>query len=96
MMHRPLVSTLIWIHAWGNDALWVLAAVSALLFVYGAVYSSPNARFIAAQQRQDAIEYESRAFCERHGIPSGTREHTLCAADLADIRANERRRTLDD
>jgi hypothetical protein len=69
--------------------------VSALLFLYGAVYSSSNGPLIAAQQLQDAIEYESRAFCEKHGIPE-TREHTLCAADLVDIRANERRRTLGD
>jgi len=76
-----LVSTLTWIHAWGNDALRVLAAVSALLFLYGAAYSSPNARVIAAQQRHDAIEHESRDFCVKHGIAFGTRKHTLCAAD---------------
>ena len=36
-----------------------------------------------------------RAFCEKHGMPFGTREHTVCAEDLMDIRANERQRTLE-
>jgi len=84
------------IHDWGNSALWALAAVSALLFLYGAVHPPPNARLIAGQQQQDAIAQESRAFCEKHGMAFGTREHTLCAADLVDIRANERQRTLDE
>lgn len=96
MTRRPLVSTLTWVHAWGNDALWVVAAVSALLFLYSAFYASPNARLIAAQQRHDAAVQESRTFCEKQGIPFGTRTHTLCAADLADIRANEHRRILDE
>ena len=93
---RQTVSTLAWIHAWGNDAVWVVAAVSALLFLYSAVNASPNARLIAAQQRHDAVMQESRAFCEKQGIPFGTRTHTLCAADLVDIRANEHRRILDE
>jgi hypothetical protein len=96
MTRRALVTTLTWIHAWGNDALWVVAAVSALLFLYSAFYASPNARLIAAQQRHDAAVQESRAFCKKHGIPFGTRTHTLCAADLVDIRANEHRRILDE
>ena len=96
MTRRPLVSMLTWIHAWGNDALWVLAAVSALLFLYSTVYASPNARLIAAQHRQDGAVQESRAFCEKQGIPFGTRTHALCAADLVDIRANEHRRILDE
>ena len=29
-------------------------------------------------------------------MPFGTREHTVCAEDLMDIRANERQRTLDE
>jgi hypothetical protein len=76
MTRRPPVSTLAWIHACGNDVLWVVAAVSALLFLYSAVYASPNARLIAAQQRHDAAVQESRAFCEKQGIPFGTRTHT--------------------
>jgi hypothetical protein len=99
MPSAPPGSTLIRIHDCADDALWVLAAVSALLFLYNAVHTFPNARLIAAQQLQDAIGYESRASVKNREWRSAPREHTLCAADLVDIRAiraNERQRTLDD
>jgi len=96
MPSAPPGSTLIRIHDCADDALWVLAAVSTLLFLYSAVHTFPNARLIAAQQRQDAAGHESRAFCEKQGMAFGTREHSLCAADLVDIRANEHQRTLDE
>jgi hypothetical protein len=96
MPSAPPGSTLIRTHDCADEALWVLAAVSALLFLYSAVHTFPNARLIAVQQLQDAIGYESRALCEKQGMAFGTREHTLCAADLVDIRANERQRTLDE
>jgi len=96
MPSAPPGSTLIRIHDCADDALWVLAAVSALLFLYSAVHTFPNARLIAAQQRQDAVGHESRAFCEKQGMAFGTREHSLCAADLVDIRVNEHQRTLDE
>ena len=86
---------LVWFHDWGNRAAWGAAAVSVLLFFYAVVYAFPDARFTALQQERDAVEHESRAFCEKHGMAFGTREHTLCAEDLMDIRANERQRTLD-
>jgi hypothetical protein len=88
------VFALAWIYDWGNRAAWAAAGVSALLFFYAVVCAFPNARLIAMQQ-QDALERENRTFCEKHGMPFGTREHTLCAEGLMDIRANERQRTLD-
>jgi hypothetical protein len=91
--HGPLLST---IYEWGNRAVWITVAVTAVLFLYAVIYAFPNARKIARQQEQEAIEQENRAFCEKHGMPFGTREHTLCAEDLMDIRANERQRTLDE
>lgn len=81
---------------WGNRAAWVAAAVSALLFFYAVAYAFPNARRIALQQEREVVEQENRAFCEKHGMLFGTREHTVCAEDLMDIRANERQRTLDE
>jgi hypothetical protein len=56
----------------------------------------PNARLIAKQQDRDTIEHENRAFCEKHGMPLGTRGHKARAEDLMNIRANERQRTLAD
>jgi hypothetical protein len=82
-------------YEWGNRAAWIAAAIIAVLFFYAVIYAFPNARQVAMQQQRDAIERENRAFCEKYGRLFGTREHTLCAEDLEDIRANERRRTLD-
>jgi hypothetical protein len=70
--------------------------MSALLLLYGVIYAFPNARHAALQQEREVVEQENRAFCEKHGMPFGTRKHTVCAEDLMDIRANERRRTLDE
>ena len=84
------------IHDCGNQVAWAAAAVSALLFLYSVIYAFPNARRAALQQEREVVEQENRAFCEKHGIPFGTREHTVCAEDLMDIRANERQRTLDE
>jgi hypothetical protein len=86
---------LAWIYDCGNRAAWAVAAASAFLFLYAVVYAFPNARLTALQQEQAAIEQENRTFCEKHRMPFGTREHTVCAEDLMDIRANERQRTLD-
>jgi hypothetical protein len=83
-------------HDCGNQVAWAAAAMSALLFLYGVIYAFPNARHAALQQEREVVEQENRAFCEKHGMPFGTREHTVCAEDLMDIRANERQRTLDE
>ena len=84
------------IYEWGNRAAWIAAAVTAVLFFYAIIYAFPNARLAALQQARNVAEQENRAFCEKHGMPFGTREHTLCAEDLMDIRATERQRTLDE
>ena len=85
-----------WICEWGNRAGWAVAVISAFLFLYAVVYAFPNARRAALQQEQEIVEQENRAFCGKYGMPFGTREHTMCAEDLMDIRANERQRTLDE
>ena len=84
------------IHACGNQIVWAGAAVSAILFLYAVVYAFPNARHAALQQEREVVEQENHTFCEKHGMPFGTREHTVCAEDLMDIRANERQRTLNE
>jgi hypothetical protein len=66
------------IYEWGNQVAWIAAAVTAVLFFYAIIYAFPNARLAALQQARDVAEQENRAFCEKHGMPFGTREHTLC------------------
>ena len=83
-------------YEWGNRAWSITVAVTVVLFFYAIIYAFPNARLAALHQARDVAEQENRAFCEKHGMPFGTREHTVCAEDLMDIRANERQRTLDE
>jgi hypothetical protein len=87
---------LVWIHDRRDRFAWAAVAVSTVLFFYAVGYAFPHARLAAQQQERDAVELESRAFCEKHAMPFGTREHTACLEDLMDIRANERQRTLAD
>jgi hypothetical protein len=87
---------LTWMYDWGNRAAWVAAALSVPFFLFVAVYTAPAARLISQQQEREAIERENIAFCEKHGMPVGTREYALCAEDLIDIRAKQDQRTAED
>ena len=87
---------LTWMYDWGNRAAWVAAALSVPFFLYVAVYTAPAARLIAQQQEREAIQHENITFCEKHGMPQGTREHAMCTEDLMDIRAKQDRRTAED
>jgi hypothetical protein len=80
----------------GNQLAWAAAVIGALLLFCAVAYAFPNARRAALEQERAVVEQENGAFCEKHGMPFGTREHTVCAEDLMDIRANERQRTLDE
>ena len=93
---KTWAEALAWVHECGNQVAWAAAAVSALLFFYTAVCAFPNARRGALEQERAMVEQENRAFCEKHGMLFGTHEHTVCAEDLMEIRANERQRTLDE
>jgi hypothetical protein len=87
---------LTWMYDWGNRAAWVAAALSVPFLLYVAVYAGPAARLVAQQQEREAIERENITFCEKHGMPLGTRQHALCAQDLMEIRAIQNRRLAED
>ena len=93
---KVLAGVLAWIHDRGSQAKWAAVGISVFLFFYAVVYAFPHARLAAQEQERDTVEQESHAFCEKHGMPFGTREHTVCIEDLMDVRANERQRTLAD
>jgi hypothetical protein len=93
---KALTDAAVWIHDRDDRFAWAAVAVSTVLFFYAVAYAFPHARLIAKQQAQEAIEQESRTFCEKHAMPFGSREHTACIKDLIDIRPNERQRTLAD
>ena len=78
---RATVDALGSMYDWGNRVAWVAAALSVPFFLYVAVYMAPAEQRVAQKQEGDAIERENIAFCEKHGMPVGTREYGLCAED---------------
>ncbi len=88
----PIYRVLLQAYEWGNSLMWALAILSVPFWLYVVLYAAPEAQIVAQQQRQDAIWRENRFFCERHGMPAGTREHAQCVEDLMKIRAQEERR----
>ena len=92
----PAKQILIWLYNVGDSVMWALAILSVPFWLYVAIYAAPKAQIIAQQQEQDAIWRENRAFCENHGMPTGTREHTQCTKDLMEIRTKEERRITSD
>ncbi len=86
-MHAVLTS----LYDWGNRAAWVAAALSIPFWLYFA-YAAPKAQLLALQHRQDTAASESRAFCEKYGMASGTSRNHLCADDLIDFRAKQGQR----
>jgi hypothetical protein len=50
-------------------------------------------RNAAGERMLEEIRMESQAFCERFGMPAGTKEHQQCLFGLELIRANEDRRS---
>ena len=93
---KSAMHALTWMYDWGNRAAWVAAALSVPFFLYVAVYTAPAGQLIAQQQEREAIERKNIAFCEKHGMPVGTREYALCTEDLMDIRAKQDQRTAED
>jgi hypothetical protein len=80
----------------GTAPRGLFAALSLPFFLYVAVYAAPAARLVAQQQERETIERENITFCEKHGMPLGTRQHALCAEDLMEIRAIQNRRLAED
>lgn len=92
----PICRVLFQAYEWGNSLMWALAMLSVPFWLYVVIYAAPEAQMIAQQQQQDAIWRENRFFCEKHGMPAGTREHTQCTKDLMEIRAREEQRIASD
>jgi hypothetical protein len=72
-----------------------IGAIGALL-VFWITYNGAAARAAFEQQRNDEIAIESRAACEKWGIPAGAQKHTDCIADLKVIRERHEKRISDD
>ncbi len=73
-----------------------LIALAVIGFVVWITHNGAAARAVIEQQRSDEIAAESRAFCEKWGMASGTQQHIQCVADLRAIRERHIKRTEED
>src|SRR5438093_467162 len=53
------------------------------------IHNAPQVGAAAAGQRAAEIADENRAYCEKWGMPAGTRAHVRCTLDLDEIRARQ-------
>jgi cell division protein FtsN len=59
-------------------------------------HNGAAARALVEQQRSNEIAAESRAVCEKWGMPVGTPAHVQCVDDLHGVRERQTRRIADD
>lgn len=80
------------LHTALNAALWACAILLALIAIYTLSPAGTRSLAAAHEKMLDEIADESRAFCEKFGMPAGTEQHTRCLNELNRIRANEDQR----
>ena len=69
---------------WGERLMWSLAVLSVPFWLYLALYEASTTQMVAQQQKQDAIWHENHFFCEKHGMPAGTRVYSMHAGSDED------------
>jgi hypothetical protein len=79
-----------------HAALWAALCVFVLYFIAVVAPGLPAARALFEHQRLQEISAESRNYCEKWGMPTGTFRHETCVHDLITIRANVEKRIVDD
>ena len=94
-MHRKLVaSTFVnWLLDGLVAALWTAAIAMAVFALYILSPFGARDRDAAREQMSAEIRTESRAFCEKFGMPAGAEQHLQCVLELDKIRTNEDQRT---
>lgn len=73
-------------------ALWALAAGGALYFLFFLAPRLPEISARIERARTAEIAAENKLYCERWGMPAGTRRHIQCTLDLDELRAGIERR----
>ena len=74
--------------AYDNVELALWTAVLALV-IHGVIWVAPGVPQAARQAeniRALTTAEDNSSYCERWGMKRGTREHTLCSADLYELR----------
>jgi hypothetical protein len=73
-------------------ALWALAAAGTLYFFLFLAPRLPEINARIERARTAEIAAENKLYCERWGMPAGTRRHIQCTLDLDELRAGIERR----
>jgi hypothetical protein len=74
-----------------KNGLIVIGVSGAIIFGLAVFveHRSAPARAAAAQELTAELAAESKAFCEKHGMPANTQGHTDCMSDLQVIRDHQ-------
>ncbi len=72
--------------------LWVVLAIALCGTAYVVIFSIPDARMRYEKEKAQDIAAESSAFCERFGMPGGSRQHDRCIEALKEVRERQDQR----
>jgi hypothetical protein len=70
--------------------------LALLAFIWWDTYSATGARTALEHQRNVEMALESRAVCEKWGIPAGTIKYDACVADIDAVREHHEKRVMED
>ena len=82
-----------------DASLWKMLAVgilALLAFIWWDTYSAAGARAALEHQRNVEMALESRAVCEKWGMPAGTKKYDACVADIDAVRGHHEKRIMED
>ena len=82
-----------------DAGLWKMLTVgilALLAFIWWDTYSATGARAALEHQRNVEMALESRAVCEKWGIPAGTIKYDACVADIDAVREHHEKRVMED
>ena len=83
-----------------RTGFWLLAGPAAVLvfvlFVASAIQTAAARRTVLEQARASEMAAESRALCEKWGVPAATPKHAECLIDIQSVRDRQAQRIAED
>ena len=78
-----------------HAALWAVLVVGLLYFVTMVLPQLPARQAESERLHDEALAAENVRYCERWGMPAGTRRNMRCTFDLRQLRAKIEQETAD-
>ncbi len=82
-----------------GSSKWLWTAVFACVFAIFSVWLAHvggSAQATNEMHRNAEIAAESRALCEKWGMPAGSAQHAECLADIKSVRDHQSQRVMQD